>query len=195
MTTGESTFLTVNDGLEKPRAKEKARQSLTAENSWPKGHYYYYKTGKWKSNYFLWVFICIEKMKFQCLLLWILVCKILIFPILADCAMDRSGTGNPSRMCARLYFPFPNYRLNVPTESQQGSGDAASRRCLALVWGSNSPRSHPVLCSAGARSWVVWELQMTLKSSWLSAPTLLYTIQNLAKYHLLCSGSMLFSML
>jgi len=33
MTTGEGTFLTANDWLEIPRAKEKARQSLTAENS------------------------------------------------------------------------------------------------------------------------------------------------------------------
>lgn len=56
-----------------------------------------------------------------------------MFPILAAYAMDRSGTGNLSGMRARLYFPFPNYRLNMPTESQQELGDAASQHYLASV--------------------------------------------------------------
>lgn len=165
MSTGEGTFLTVNDWLEKPRTQGKARQSLTAENSWPKGHYYYYKIGKWKSNYFLWVFICIKNIKFWCLLLWILVCKVLIFPILAGYAMDRSGTGSPSGVCANLNFPLPNYRLNVPTESQQEPGDAASRHHR-------------------------WEQQFPT----LTQPCLASNSSHLAKCHLLHSGELLFSM-
>lgn len=127
--------------------------------------------------------MCIKNIKFWCPLLWILVGKVLIFPILAGYAMDRSGTGNPSGMCARLYFPLPNYRLNVPTESQQEPGDAASRHHLSSVRAAIPPPSPSPL----------WELQMTLKHRVFQLlPSC--TIPNLANCHLLHSGKMLFSM-
>lgn len=95
----------------------------------------------------------IKNIKFWCLLLWILVCEGLIFPILAGYAMGRSGTGSPSGMCARLYFSLPNYRLNVPTESQQEPGDAASGHHVPSVRAATPPAS-PSL---------VWELHTPLK--------------------------------